>query len=277
MTRPSFQRGFVSEPIRTQRGIAFKVRYRVLTAAGKFKHKSETLYGLSGKKAARAMLDQRIREATAIKLEASELTLRDFVDAYWKPSLDRKGLKRSTRQSYESALECHILPAFGSYRITDIAPVHVERFAQTKTAAALSAKTVRNLVLVLQGIFSLAVDNDLILKSPVRKSHKPVYRRKEKPVWSPDVVLAIIQAAPPAYRAFFYCAGLTGPRLGELLGLQWKHVELSDKKFRIEQSLWHGQIVSPKTAGSVRTIYFGTNACWSVSRAPAARESHQAG
>jgi integrase len=174
-----------------------------------------------------------------------------------EPSLDRKCLKLSTRQTYDSALECHIMPALGDYRLTDVAPLHVERFAQAKSKSGLSGKTVRNLLLVLQGIFSLAVDNDMVVKSPVRRSHKPVYRRMEKPVWSAEVVRAIIQAAPRDYRAFFCCAGLTGPRLGELLGLQWKHINLTSRKLRIEQSLWHGKIVSPKTMGSIRTIYFG--------------------
>jgi integrase len=257
VTRQSFQKGYVSQPIHTRRGIAFKVRYRVRTEAGNWKQKSETLYELSGRKAARAVLDQRIREATSIKLEASELKLRDFIGSYWKPALDRKGLKASTQESYDSALECHILPAFGDHRIVDLAPLHIEQFTQAKLQSGLCGKTVRNLLLVLQGIFSLAVDNDLILKSPVRKSHKPVYRRKEKPVWSPSQVLAIIQAAPGSCRAFFCCAGLTGPRLGELLGLQWRHIDLAGRKLRIEQSLWRGKLVPPKTLGSVRTIYFG--------------------
>jgi integrase len=256
MTRHSYQTGHVSE-IRTRRGTAYKIRYRVRTTQGKWKQKSETLYDLKGKKAAQAELDERIQQASSTKVEDSELTLRGFVDTYWKLSLDRKCLKLSTRQSYNSALECHIMPALGDYRLADVAPLHVEKFAQAKSQSGLSGKTVRNLLLVLQGIFSLAVDNDMILKSPVRKSHKPVYRRKEKPVWSAEVVLAIIQAAPSAHRAFFCCAGLTGPRLGELLGLQWKHIDLKSRKLRIEQSLWHGKIVPPKTVGSVRTIYFG--------------------
>jgi integrase len=257
VTRQSYQQGFVSDPIRTRRGIAFKIRYRVRMAAGGWKQKSETLYNLSGKKAAREVLDQRIGDSTTIKPEARELTLRDFVSNYWTVSLDRKGLKGSTRESYNSALERHILPAFGDYRIGHVAPLHIEQFTQTKSQAGLSPKTVRNLLLVLQGIFSLAVDNDIVVKSPIRKSHKPAYRGREKPTWSPKQVLAIIQAAPATLRAFFCCAGLTGPRLGELLGLQWRHIDLIGRKLRIEQSLWHGKLVPPKTQGSVRTIYFG--------------------
>ena len=43
-------------------------------------------------------------------------------------SLDRKGLKASTRESYNSALGRHIFPTFGDYRLRDVAPLHVEQF-----------------------------------------------------------------------------------------------------------------------------------------------------
>jgi integrase len=39
---------------------------------------------------------------------------------------------------------------------------------------------------------------------------------------------------------------LTGIRLGELLALQWKHVDFQAGSLLIAQALWHGQIASPK-------------------------------
>jgi hypothetical protein len=196
VTRQSYQQGYVSEAIRTRQGIAFKIRYRVRNSSGKWKQRSETLHGLSGKKAARAVLNGRIREASSARLESTELSLRDFVENFWIPSHDRKNLKPSTRDGYKSALDKHIYPALGDHRLIDIAPLHIEQFSQDKVKGGLGGKTVRNLILILQGIFSLAVDNDLLPKSPVRKSHKPVYRRKEKPSWSPEVITAILKAAP---------------------------------------------------------------------------------
>lgn len=257
MTRQSYQHGYVSKPIRTRQGIAFKIKYRVRTVQGKWKQKSETLYELTGRKAAQTILAKRIQETTNVRPEATDLTFREFVSAYWKPYLERKNVKPSTRASYDSALGCHIMPVFGEMRIGDVAPLHIEQFSQDKANGGLSPKSVRNLLLVLQGAFSLAVDNDLVPKSPIRKRHKPAYTRREKPVWTPEFVLSIVQAAPISYRAFFSCAALTGARLGELLGLKWKHVDLDGRKLRIEQSLWKKQIVPPKTAGSKRTIFFG--------------------
>jgi len=257
MTRKSFQAGYVSDPIRSRRGVAFIIRYRLRMANGLWKQKSETLHGLSGKKAAREVLMQRLRDASARLPEATEMTIRDFVEAYWRPYLDRRGVKPSTRQSYECALQLHILPELGGLLLTDVAPLHIENLLQSKLKGGLSAKSVRNLVGLLQGIFSLAVDNDLLTRSPVRGKHKPVVQRREKPVWTPEQVRAIVEAVPRTYRALFACAALTGARLGELLGLQWRHLDLKERTLRIEQSLWQGHLVTPKTAGSIRTVPFG--------------------
>jgi len=258
VTRQSYQQGYVSRPIPTRTGTVFKIRYRVRSVDGKWNQKAETLYGLCGKKAARAVLEERIREASSPKPEGSDLSLRAFVDAWWKPYLQRKGVKPSTRRNYDSALELHILPVFGDLHVVEIVPLHVERFSQTKLESGLSAKTVRNLLLVLQGILSLAVDNDLIARSPIRNRHKPTVDRHEKPIWSPAQLLNILSSAPTGLRAFFDCVALTGTRLGEVLGLKWKHVDLEGRILQIKQSLWRGQLVSPKTAASTRDIPLGS-------------------
>ena len=257
MTRRSYQQGYVSEPIRTSHGVAFRIRYRLRNADGKWIHRSETIYGLPGKKAARAVLDQRIRELETKTVEVTDLTALDFIETYWRPYLERKQVKPSTRRSYESALQRHILPKLGSLRLTDISPLHVESLVTSSLESGSSQKTVRNIVGLLQGIFSLAVDNDLILRSPVRECHKPQVARREKPVWTPVQLKSIIDSAPDQHRSLFQCAMLTGVRLGELLALQWKQVDFNDQKLEIRQALWEGQLVLPKTAGSVRTIYFG--------------------
>lgn len=51
-------------------------------------------------------------------------------------------------------------------RITDVTPLHVDKLLQSRLQAESSPKTVRNLVGLLQSMFSPAVDNDLILGRP---------------------------------------------------------------------------------------------------------------
>ena len=103
----------------------------------------------------------------------------------------RTSLERSLRNLRTDVLDIVLIHSNGNDRQileeTDTIEVLQEFRSRGRIRAiGLSGKTVRNLLLVLQGIFSLAVDNDLILKSPLRKSHKPVYRQREKPIWSPE-------------------------------------------------------------------------------------------
>jgi integrase len=251
------QQGYVSDPIRTRGGTVFKIRYRVPAAGGKFKHKTETLYGLSGKKAARAVLNERLQQIGNQNPEAAYLTLRLFVDSYWRPYLERKQTKPSTLCGYQSVLDNHILPSLGDMLLTDIAPINVEAFIQEKTKSGYSPKTLRNIVVQLNSVFHLAVDNDLIGRSPVRDRHKPVCHRKEKPVWTAEQLRNILETLPAAFRCLFVCVALTGIRLGELLALKWRYVDVEAKTLRIAHSLWKKQLVSPKTFYSDHSIPLG--------------------
>jgi integrase len=253
----SFQRGYVSDPIKTRTGTVFVIRYRLRSADGKWIHKSENLHGLESKKAARAVLQQRLQKCMTQPVNTAELSVSDFVEHYWKPYLDRKGVKPSTRKSYESGIKRHILPRIGEMPLPSVTPLQVEEFLRGRLENGASPKTVRNDLALLQSVFSLAEDNDLIPKSPIRRKHKPCIQKTEKPVWTADEVRKIIQAAPSGFRPLLTCAALTGVRLGELLAIQWKHIDFVQGVLHIRQSLWNGQTLPPKTAGSVRTVAFG--------------------
>lgn len=257
MTRQSYQQGYVSDPIRTRSGSVFRIRYRLRTANGKWVHKTETLHGLSGKKAAQAVLDQRIRESQNRPIEPTDFTVQHLVDALWRPYLERKQVKPSTKRGYDCVLNANILPHLGGMRVSDVSPLHIEKLLRSRLEAGSSPKTVRNLVGLLQSIFSLAVDDDLIPRSPVRDRHKPRLTRSEKPVWSPEQLKLIVDSVPKQHRSLFQCAMLTGARLGELLAIHWKHIAFDSQRLEIRQALWEGELVQPKTEASVRVIYFG--------------------
>ncbi len=72
--------------------------------------------------------------------------------------------------------------------------------------------------------------------------------------------LAIIQAAPQAYRAFFCCAGVTGCQgLGNCSVCNGSTLIFRIENCELSKVSWRGQLVPPKTpTRSVRTIYFGS-------------------
>lgn len=105
-----------------------------------------------------------------------------------------------------------------------------------------------------QSIFSLALDDDMIPRSPIRKRHKPAIRRIEKVIWTATQVKTIIESVPTEYAALFTCVAMLGVRLGELLGLQWGDIDLLNNKLHVRRSLWQDRLVSPK-CDSQRTIF----------------------
>jgi integrase len=52
-------------------------------------------------------------------------------------------------------------------------------------------------------------------------------------------------------------AALTGLRVGELLALRWRGVNLTAGTIRISESVFHGQVQLPKSERSIRTIPIG--------------------
>ena len=232
MTCRSDQKGWVSDAFRTKRGVAYKIRWRIRGAEGKWKQKSETLYGLSGKKEARKELRKRLDDSSP-GTPVSEMTLREFMTVQWRPYLERKRMKPSTIQGYECILNKHILPVLGDHQLQQISPVHVEEFVQS-IEAGMSPKTLRNVLMVSSGMFSLAVDKDLIQRSPIRASHKPDVPEFEKEAWTAVQLKTIIDNVPKNYRTLFVTVAFSGVRLGELLACQWRHVDFDQRTLRIE-------------------------------------------
>ena len=106
-------------------------------------------------------------------------------------------------------------------------------------------------------IFSLAEQDEVIERSPVKKKHRPAVRQPEKTVWTAHQVRSIVIEVAAEFRQLFTLLALTDVRIGEALGLKWKHLDFEKQALRIEQSLWYGELVSPKTKGSNRLILFG--------------------
>ena len=89
--------------------------------------------------------------------------------------------------------------------------------------------------------------------------------------------IRIVDSVPKTHRSLFQCAMLTGARLGELLGLQWKNINFESQTLEIRQALWEGELVAPKTEGSVRAIYFGPSLLSASDGAEAELKSCRAG
>lgn len=193
-----------------------------------------------------------------------------FIDE-WKEKYAVKELETKTLSIYLRILEKRILPVIGHLRLDQIKPMHIVSLLsdlakdgnrQDGKEGALSSGSLQYIYRVLKNIFSRAVEWRIIKSNPVAdvKSPKVVY--KESEVYDENEVQLLFQALenePYHWRMMITLALTTGLRRGELVGLEWKHVDLDTGTVNVKQSICNfinGKpiIKEPKTKKSLRKI-----------------------
>lgn len=161
--------------------------------------------------------------------------------------------KPSTIKDYRSALDCHLLPAFGSMQLEEVTPPAIEAWRRTLTG--LSSRTRNKLLVLLHGIFKRAQSVYGVPMNPVARIEKHSERASgDIQVFSPEEVWALVRAAASEQDAAIYLtAAFTGLRLGELLALRWRDVDFAGSTIRVRASYASGHLTTPKS-GKVRAV-----------------------
>lgn len=183
--------------------------------------------------------------------------LQAFVDCEWT-TLVLSTLKLSTQRGYRMVLGKHVLPYFGQRRLCDITKLDVQQFVADKFRQGLAWQTVRNAWIVLSSVLDAAVDYSYLNSNPARGVKFPVQGlRKEPRILNSEALEKLLKQLREPYRSMVILAALTGLRVGELLALRWRMVDLTAGTIRISESVFHGQVQLPKSERSIRTIPIG--------------------
>ena len=100
--------------------------------------------------------------------------------------------------------------------------------------------------------------DELIPSNPVRKTRFP--RRgpvKDKAVIAPEKIRELLTALPEPSRSLAQLLVFTGLRIGELLALRWRNVDLERGVLRVTQSVYDGHFDEPKSQRSRRSVPLG--------------------
>jgi integrase len=77
---------------------------------------------------------------------------------------------------------------------------------------------------------------------------------REKRILTPEQIPQLLSHVEEPFRTMVLLGVLTGLRIGEILGLRWKDLDLGSGKLKVEQAVYRGFTGTPKTKGSRRTL-----------------------
>jgi len=186
----------------------------------------------------------------------------DYITDDWVPVV-LPTLKYATQKHYRYILDVHLVPAFGNAKLSDIRREWIQSFLASKFAAGLAWKTVKHIRGVLGRTLSSAEDWGYIAHNPVFKTKLPrrPLRQTPKAILTPDQFRQLRDQLEEPARSIATLLVLTGLRIGELLALRWKCVDLEARVLRVAETVYDGHFDTPKSQRSARIIPLAKEAC----------------
>lgn len=150
----------------------------------------------------------------------------------------KDNIRPTTYSSYEYIVRVHIKPNLGKAYLKELKPEQVQRFYNERKASGLSSRTVRYIHTVLHEALEQAVKNNLIVRNVCKSTTLPKQEKREMRVLSVEEQNRFMDALSAnkmgiAFKLFL----ASGMRRGELLGLNWKNVDLKEGVIRVTRSL----------------------------------------
>lgn len=216
-------------------------------ADGKYIKKRKTVKA-KNKTEARELLRQFIYEVeTGEHTNLGNVLFKDLVEDWREKHAATLAIR--TQQGYESNLNLRILPHFGHMKASNIKKIHVQNFFDEikKDGVRLDGKQnklssshINNHHTLLSSIFTFAVDRGYFKDSPIKGVKKLKAEKKKMNIYEKSDIAELVNrldTTPPMWRSLVILAVISGARAGELVGLEWKHVNFERETIRIEQAL----------------------------------------
>jgi integrase len=241
----------------TSKGIRYDVRYR--TPSGTVRNK--TLRTRRDAERFANTVEADLLRGHWVDPRAGRVSFGEYADEWLA---HKTNLRPRTRELYAHQLRAHIFPTLGAVELAKLSPKTVREWHSGLTVGnGLGANTAAKCYRLLRSILATAVADELILRNPCVVRGAGVERTAERPVATAQQVWDVAERIGDRYRVLVLIAGFVGLRVGELLGLERRHVNLLHQTITVEQQeqqLAHGQLVlgPPKSDAGVRTLVLPT-------------------
>lgn len=178
-----------------------------------------------------------VRMALHAGVDLSDNTLFADYARMWYETYKKPMLRPKSRETLLNTVNNHILPYLGKLPVRDITSMHIQNVMNAMDGKSTSLRS--KALVCMRQIFASAVDNNLIVKSPVPIRMKPGgVRTEEKEALTADQENTLLEAVEGTNAYLFVRLVLeTGLRRGEALGLMWDCVDLDNRELVVRRNL----------------------------------------
>jgi len=161
--------------------------------------------------------------------------------------------RRSTKLVYQSNLECHILPRWGSYGLGAVKTIEVEGWLRSLKLAPASKAKIRN---VMSMIFRHAMRWGWLEQNanPITLVRCSTKRLRTPSMLTASELRVLLDALPYRERLMGVICATTGLRICEVLGLKWQDIHFDVSTADVLRSFVDGVIGPCKTETSQQAI-----------------------
>lgn len=219
--------------------------------------KRKCFYGRTRQEVARKLAKAQRDLEMGVRIPSERQVFGQFL-AQWL-EVARPTVRITTFIRYEEYVRLHTVPILGRIKLTRLTPQHLQELYARKLEDGLSPMSVRHLHAVLHRALSQALRWGLIASNVAGAVDPPRAKRMELQTLNPDQARRFLEVAKGhRLEALYVVALTTGMRLGEILGLRWKDVDLDGSCLRIVCTLQRTPsaltFAEPKTDNSRRQI-----------------------
>jgi integrase len=203
-------------------------------------------------------LEELKRELTAGIVEAvGNPSLRTFMQSWIHELAAGDQVRPHTLASYGYAVRWAD-ETMGNIKLRDLSRFDIQR--AIASSSGLGPSSIRTRHSGLRVALQYAMDQGLIAGNPAMRIPLPhIHRREMRTLNESELHQLLAAAEDPSWRCLWVLLSSTGLRIGEALGLRWRHVDLDRRWLQVVASLSRANggwiLHEPKSARSRRMIY----------------------
>ena len=163
-----------------------------------------------------------------------KISFRGYVETSWLPS---RQIEPSSLAAYQTYLNRHFYPAFGTMQMARIAPTDIQDWVTHAVDGGLSAASVRKYHMMLHSVFHRAVRDRIISFNPCEGTELPKVITQRRRTLTPTEYQQVLAAIPDSSRLLVETAIKTGLRWGELIALRPRHLDLEHGMLTVEETI----------------------------------------